>query len=187
MRLSLYVPDALWLRARETHPVSGNSRLVQSALECLVADSRPSFLEGPPPAIAERLRRLQARLTGEARAAYQAGYDAGLDLAEVVDWWVLDQLAGAHWRLDPLLPSLSAGGVLDDLRRLLAERGQPASRDFVAELERGRDGDVRRAATFASGLVAALRDCFEAGAAVTVVSERGDGAPEPEPGEGPTA
>lgn len=170
MRLSLYVPDALWLRARETYPLSGNSRLVQAALECLVADSRPSFLEGPPPASAERLRRLQSRLTGEARVAYQAGYDAGLDLADVVDWWVIDQLASAHWRLDPVLSSLSAGGVLDDLRRLLAERGQPASRDFVAELERGPRVDTRRVATFASGLVAALRDCFYAGTAVAVVS-----------------
>jgi hypothetical protein len=179
MKLSIYIPDALWLRARETYRISGNSRLVQAALETLLADTRPSFLEGPPPASVERLRCLQSRLTEEARAAYEAGYDAGLELAEVLDWWVLDQLASAHWRLDSLLTSQSAGGVLDDLRRRLAERGQPASRDFVAELERGRDGDVRRAATFASGLVAALRDCFEAGTVVAVVSENGDASPEP--------
>jgi hypothetical protein len=179
MRLSIYIPDALWLRARETYRISGNSRLVQAALETLLADTRPSFLEGPPPASAERLRRLQSRLTEEARAAYEAGYDAGLEVAEVLDWWALDQLASADWRMDRLLAPQSASGVLDDLRRLLVERGRPASTDFVAELERGRDGDVRRAATFASGLVAALRDCFEAGTAVAVLSENGDAPPEP--------
>ena len=175
MRLSLYVPDALWLRARETYRIAGNSRLVQAALECLVADGRPGYLEGPPPASAAHLRRLQARFTDEARAAYQAGYDAGLDLAEVLDWWVLDQLASVQWRLDPLLSAHTAGGVADDLRRLLVERGDPAAATLVAELERGRDGDVRRAATFGSGLVAALRDCFEAGTAV--VSETVDEQP----------
>ncbi len=174
MRLSIYIPDALWLRARETYRISGNSRLVQAALETLLADKRPVFLKGPPPASAERLRRLQSRLSDEARAAYDAGYDAGLELADVLDWWVLDQLAGAHWFLDTLLTSPSASRVLDDLRRLLAERGQPGSRDFVAELQRGREGDVRRAATFASGLIEALHDCFEASTAVAVVSETGD-------------
>src|SRR5436189_226365 len=54
MRLSLYVPDALWLRARETYRIAGNSRLVQAALECLVADGRPGYLEGPPPAAGPR-------------------------------------------------------------------------------------------------------------------------------------
>ncbi len=178
MRLSLYVPDALWLRARETYRISGNSRLVQAALECLVADGRPSYLEGPPPGSRADLHRLQARLTEAARAVYEAGYEAGLDLAEVLDWWVLDQLAGAQWRLDPLLSAHIPGGVVDDLRRLLVERGQAASGDLVAELERGRDGDVRRAATFASGLLGALRDCFEAGSAVAVVSEIRDEPPE---------
>ena len=172
MRLSLYVPDALWLRARETYRTSGNSRLVQTALEGLVADARPSYLEGPPPECAERLRRLQERLTVEARAAYQAGYDAGLDVAEVLDWWALDQLACADWRLDQLLGTWHASGLLDDLRGLLAERTQPATRSFVAELARGKDGDLRRVATFTGGLVAALRDCFEGAAAVAVSDER---------------
>jgi hypothetical protein len=172
MRLSLYVPDALWLRARETYRTSGNSRLVQTALDGLVADARPNYLEGPPPECADRLHRLQERLTHEARAAYQAGYDAGLDAAEVLEWWALDQLACADWRLDQLLGSWRASGVLDDLRGLLADRPGAAACSFVAELERGKSGDLRRVATFASGLVAALRDCFEGAAAVAVTEER---------------
>jgi hypothetical protein len=168
MRVSLYIPDALWLRAREPYRISGNSRLVQTALECLVADARPKYLEGPPPACAGRLQRLQERLTVEARAAYEAGYEVGLDAAEVFDWWALDQLACADWRLDQLLGSWAASGVVDDLRRLLADRRQPGCAGFLAELERGKAGDLRRVATFAGGLVAALRDCFEGASAVAV-------------------
>src|SRR5437879_4037676 len=138
MRLSLYVSDALWLRARETYRTLGNSRLVQTALECLVADGRPSYLEGPPPECRDRLRRLQERLTGEARVAYHAGYDAGLDLAEILDWWALDQLACVDWRLDQVLGSWTASGLLDDLRGVLASRpGSRASASFQAELGRG--------------------------------------------------
>ena len=105
MRLSFSVPDALWLRARETYPIFGDSRLVQLAMECLVSDSRPNYLEGPPPESADRLRGIQARLSREARSAFEAGYDAGLDLADVLDWWALDQLAAVmrkHLGLDGL-------------------------------------------------------------------------------------
>ena len=175
MRLSFSVPDALWLRARETYPIFGDSRLVQIAMECLVADSRPNYLDGPVPEAADRLRQLQARLSREARSAFEAGYDAGLELAEVLDWPAFDALAAAHWRLDDVLSSPGSGGLADSLRALLAERTDEASTSFVAELERGqrcwRDADLRRVATFASGLVLAFRHCFEAGDVVLTADE----------------
>jgi hypothetical protein len=175
MRLSFSVPDALWLRARETYPIFGDSRLVQVAMECLISDSRPNYLEGPPPQSADRLRGLQARLSSEARSAFEAGYDAGLDLAEVLDWWTLDQLAAAHWHLDELLSSPAAAGLADSMRALLVQRDDQASASFVAELDRGRkcwkDADLRRVATFASGLVLALRHCFEAGDVAVVATD----------------
>jgi hypothetical protein len=174
MRLSFSVPDALWLRARETYPMFGDSRLVQVAMECLISDSRPDYLEGPPPESADRLRGLQARLSREARSAFGAGYDAGLDLADVLDWWTLDQLAAARWHLDDLLSSPAAAGLADSMLALLVQRDDQASAGFVAELERGRrcwkDADLRRVATFASGLVLALRHCFEAGDVAVVAT-----------------
>jgi len=175
MRLSFSVPDALWLRAREAYPIFGDSRLVQVAMECLIADSRPAYLEGPPPESADRLRGLQVRLSREARSAFEMGYDAGLELAEVLDWRTLDRLAAAHWRLDDVLSSPGSGSLADRLGALLAERTDEASACFVAELERGRrcwrDADLRRAATFAGGLVLALRQCFEAGDVVLTGDE----------------
>jgi len=175
MRLSFSVPDALWLRARETYPIFGDSRLVHVAMECLISDSRPNYLEGPPPESADRIRGLQARLSREARSVFEAGYDAGLDLADVLDWWTLDQLAAAHWHLDDLLSSPAAAGLADSMRALLVQRDDQASASFVAELERGRrrwkDADLGRVATFASGLVLALRHCFEAGDAAAVAAD----------------
>lgn len=175
MKLSFSVPDALWLRARETYPIFGDSRLVQVAMEYLIADSRPNYLEGPPPESADRLRCLRARLSSEAQAAFESGYDAGLGLAEVLDWWILDRLATAHWRLDDLLSSRSAHGLAESMRGLLVEREDQACAGFVAELERdgasGRNGDLRRVATFASGLVLALRHSFEAGAAAVMADD----------------
>jgi len=175
MRLSFSVPDALWLRARETYPIFGDSRLVHVAMECLISDSRPNYLEGPPPESADRIRGLQARLSREARSVFEAGYDAGLDLADVLDWWTLDQLAAAHWHLDDLLSSPAAAGLADSMRALLVQRDDQASASFVAELERGRrrwkDADLGRVATFASGLVLALRNCFEAGDVAVVAAD----------------
>ena len=158
MRLSLSVPDALWLRVCEAYPATPPSRLVQAALDWLVAEAETGYTAGPPAGAGEGLRRLTARLRDEARGLYEAGYQTGLELADVLEWWALEPLAAADWRLDALVRSDRAGAVVDELRGRLAASERAAARDLAAELEPGR-GDVRRAATFASGLVAALRDC----------------------------
>jgi len=90
MRLSLSVPDELWLRACETCPATPPSRLVQAALENLVSGAETGYAPGPPAGAEERIRRLEGRLREEARAAYQDGYETGLDLADVLEWWVLE-------------------------------------------------------------------------------------------------
>ena len=46
MRLSLSVPDDLWLRACETCPATPPSRLVQAALEHLVAGAETGYAPG---------------------------------------------------------------------------------------------------------------------------------------------
>ncbi|TMC12155.1 MAG: hypothetical protein E6J41_03720 [Chloroflexi bacterium] len=158
MRLSLSVPDALWLRVRESYPATPPSHLVQAALDWLVAEAETGYTSGPPAGACDRLRRLSLRLRDEARELYEAGYQTGLELADVLEWWALEPLAVADWRLDALVRSGRSGAVVDELRARLAASDRPAARDLAAELEPGR-GDVRRAATFASGLVAALRDC----------------------------
>lgn len=180
MKLSFSVPDPLWLRARDAYPICSDSRLVQAAIECLIADSRSNYLEGPPPESAGRLGCLRVRLSSEARAAFEAGYDAGLDLADVLDSWVLDRLATAQWRLDDLMGSQSALGLAECMRARLVERGGSACASFVAELGRGnsagQDADLRRVATFASGLVLGLRHSFEAGVTAMVAADAQDAA-----------
>lgn len=171
MRLSLSVPDALWLRAREAYPVSGPSQLVQTALGSMTARDQPLYREGPPPGAAGRLQQLRVRLAVEASASAQAGYAAGLHLADTLDWWVIDRLAAADWRLERLLALPQAAAVLEQMRDVLVKSHAEAARELIAEIERGPRGDVRRAATFASACLAALRDCFEDVSARVVVDE----------------
>ncbi len=157
MRLSLSVPDALWLRVCEAYPATAPSRLVQAALDWLVAEAETGYMAGPPAGTGEVLQRLSLRLRDEARGAYEDGYQTGLEFADVLEWWALEPLAAAGWRLETLVRSGSAA-VLDELRGRLAASDRPAARELALELEPGR-GDIRRVATFVSGLVAALRDC----------------------------
>jgi len=158
LRLSLSVPDALWLRVCEAYPATPPSRLVQAALDWLVAEAETGYKTGPPPGAGERLNRHSLRLRDQARALYEAGYQTGLELADVLEWWALEPLAAADWRLEALVRSGRAGAVVEELRARLAASDLAAARDLAAELVPGH-GDVRRAATFAGGLVAGLRDC----------------------------
>ncbi|HXM55771.1 MAG TPA: hypothetical protein VOB72_10310 [Candidatus Dormibacteraeota bacterium] len=159
MRLSLSVPDALWLRACEACPDTPPSRLVQAALEHLLADAETGYVPGPPAGAGARVRRLERRLRSEARSAYEEGYETGLDLADVLEWWALERLAAVGWRADRLAMAGTADPVLEELRAHLTERDRPAAQRLAAELGQGQAGDVRRAATFVDGLLAALRDC----------------------------
>lgn len=159
MRLSLSVPDELWLRACETWPATPPSRLVQAALEHLLADADTGYVPGPPASAGERLRRLEQRLRREARTVYLEGYETGLELADVLEWWALERLGAAGWRMESLVRNGVADPVLEELRGRLAEIGRPSAQGLADELEPGRVGDVRRAATFVVGLLAALRDC----------------------------
>ena len=157
MRLSLSVPDALWLRVCEAYPATAPSRLVQAALDRLVADAETGYVAGPPADAGELLQRLSLRLRDEARGAYEDGYQTGLELADELEWWALEPLAAAGWRLETVVRSGSAA-VVEELRSRLAASLRPAARELAAELDPGR-GDIRRVATFVTGLVAALRDC----------------------------
>jgi hypothetical protein len=160
MRLSLSVPDALWLRVCEAYPATPPSRLVQAALDRLVAEAEAGYVAGPPPDSADRMRRTAQRLRAEARGAFEDGYQTGLELADVLEWWALEPLATGDRRLETLARSDRAGAALEELRIQLAVSERPAARALAAELVQDGTGDVRRVATFASGLMSALRDCM---------------------------
>src|SRR6266498_3601683 len=125
MRLSLSVPDALRLRARETCPATPPSRLVQAALERLLADAETGYVPGPPAGAVERLQQLEQRLRGEARQSFEDGYATGLELADVLEWWALERLAAADWRLESLTRTGPPSAVLEELRSRLAESDRP--------------------------------------------------------------
>ena len=133
--------------------------MVQSALERLLADAETGYVPGPPAGSDDRLRELERRLRSEARQSFEEGYVTGLELADVREWWALERLAAADWRLESLTRTAGASAaVLDELRGRLAESERPAARRLAEELDSAA-GDVRRVATFAGGLLAALRDC----------------------------
>jgi hypothetical protein len=97
MKLSIYVPDELWQRARQASDENPSS-LVQTALERWLGNElkRPPYYESPPPD-ALRIKQLRDRLEREARALYREGYEEGLRLAEELNWSQLDRLAAVHW------------------------------------------------------------------------------------------
>jgi hypothetical protein len=171
--LSLSVPDALWLRVCEAYPATPPSRLIQAALDWLVAEAETGYRAGPPDGAGELLRELSARLREEARLAYEEGYQSGLELADVLEWWALEPLATADWRLETVVRSGRAVAAVDELRIRLTASERPAARALAAELEPG--GDIRRSATFVGGLLAALRDCSVDAIVLSAA------APDPEP------
>jgi hypothetical protein len=87
-KLSVYVTDELWQRAkavsRPGRAKQNNSQVVQWALEQLVNEQetrRASFASAAAPDSA-RLAQVIERLLTEAKAEYESGYSAGLELAE---------------------------------------------------------------------------------------------------------
>jgi predicted transcriptional regulator len=89
-KLSVYVPDELWARVKDT--ASGekvkNSQLVQDALEQMVNDreaERASLRLGAA-LDQDRLAAVVRRLRAGARAEFEEGYEGGLDLAQSLDF-----------------------------------------------------------------------------------------------------
>jgi hypothetical protein len=111
VRLSLSVPDALWLRACQARPATPPSRLVRAALEHLLEDAEAGFVPGPPPGAGERLRRLERRLRSEALTVYDEGYETGLDLVDTLEWWAVERLAAELEGDGPYVATFKAGLV----------------------------------------------------------------------------
>jgi hypothetical protein len=111
-KLSVYVTDELWQRAKTVPRPGGdkpnNSQVVQWALEQLVKEqeTRRAALSSSAAPDTARLASVVERLRAEAKAEYEQGYSAGLELAEglgfddlrvVMNAGGLDNADGREW------------------------------------------------------------------------------------------
>jgi hypothetical protein len=98
-KLSVYVPDELWERVKET--ASGekpkNSQLVQMALEQMVNDREAERASYFLNALLDqdRLSAVVEKLRAGARAEFEEGYEGGLHLAEALDFADLRAIVNA--------------------------------------------------------------------------------------------
>jgi hypothetical protein len=153
MHISAYVPDGLWAAACAVHPAARPSIIARQAVEALIE----AHADGPIRLDADQLRLTEAaidRLRADAGQWAALGYRAGLQLAQSLEWWALDQIAGVGWTLAEM-PSLSSWSMIrDDLRESLAF-ADAFSADLFAELGRPSP-NLRRFSVFSDGVRSAL-------------------------------
>jgi hypothetical protein len=151
MHISAYVPDGLWSAACATYPTEKASSITRRAVESLIE----AHADGPIRLDADQVRLTQAatdRLCLDAARWADLGYAAGLQLAQSLEWWALDQIANVGWTLAEM-PSLSSWSMIrDDLRTSLTG-SFPAS--LVTELHRSAP-NLGRFSMFSDGMRSAL-------------------------------
>jgi hypothetical protein len=149
-KLSLYIPDDLWERARAVDPSLNQSQVAQRALqhwlETRPTGESPAF-ERPADAVPVPEGLVQ-RFAGEAREQYQAAYRAAFQLAERISWRSLDELASRGW---DWASWLRHGG-----RDVL-----PALPAFLREGDAEAASSRRRYTTSTQGVIDGLRDIWE--------------------------
>jgi hypothetical protein len=154
MHLSVYVPERLWLAAQSAFPGEGASSLARLGIEALISASN-SGGEGPPSlSQVARAEGVIRKLAEEAGRWTDLGYRAGLNLAQTIEWWVLEQMAGVGWALAEMPALVSWPIIRDDLLATLA----PAS-DLAGALIAGLQADrpeLSRFSAFAGGMRLAL-------------------------------
>jgi hypothetical protein len=98
MKLSVSVPDELWERAQMSRPDLNNSRLVQEALDQLTRPASSAGFSLDRPATAEEgFAKAKEQFATLARAEFERGYQAAVDLAPSLGWWNLQRLAESHF------------------------------------------------------------------------------------------
>ncbi len=97
MKQSVYIPDDLWERVQR-QPDFKLSQFVQQALrERFVGRSRPYAM--PDPSMARSTEVVRQHAMGQMKAAYQFGYEMGLDAAAQLSWRAFMDLAETGWDL----------------------------------------------------------------------------------------
>jgi hypothetical protein len=153
MHISAYVPDGLWSAACAAYPAERPSSIARQAVEALIE----AHAHGPIRLDADQLRLTQLavdRLRTDAAKWSELGFHTGLQLAQSLEWWALDQIANVGWTLAEM-PSLSSWSIIrDDLGASLAVAGEFAT-CLLVELDRP-DPNLRRFSVFSDGMRAAL-------------------------------
>jgi len=146
-KLSLYIPDDLWNRARAVDPALNQSQVAQRALRHWIdaQEARPPAAFEPPPDAAPPSEGLVRRFANEARDQYQAAYRAAMELAERLSWRSLDDLASRGW----------------DWAAWLRHGGRDVAGTLPAWLSDREPVAKRRNTTSIQGLVDGLRDIWE--------------------------
>ena len=153
MHISAYVPDGLWSAACAAYPAERPSSIARHAVESLIE----AHANGPIRLGPDQARLTQAaidRFSVDAARWSALGYRAGLQLAQSLEWWALDQIANVGWTLAEM-PSLSSWSMIrDDLRGSLVFAGGFAA-CLVAELDRPVP-NLRHFSVFSDGMRSAL-------------------------------
>src|SRR5689334_21928321 len=95
MKLSASVPDELWDEARSLAQDSTTSAVIQEALRRWVNQSRPAsqYAEGLPEDVVAALHQTRERLGEEAQMESKRGYVYGVQCAQRLPWWAIEDLA----------------------------------------------------------------------------------------------
>jgi len=156
-KLSLYVPDDLWSRARSVDPTLNQSQVAQRALQHWIEaqpSRQPQAFEPPADAVPV-LDGLVQRFASEAREQYQAAYRSAFQLAERISWGSLDELASRGW----------------DWAAWLRHGGRDVVPSLPAWLQEGEPeahSSRRWNTTSMQGVIDGLRDIWESVQAVPV-------------------
>ena len=158
MRISVYVPDGLWVSSRAAFPDESISEIARRAVRSLIAAANAPGPIFPTPAQRRLVEAEIASKEAEAGSWFELGYGAGLHLAQNLEWWVLEQMELVGWTLAEMCGLASWTIIRDDLRAFLT--GQLAA---VAALATGLIAELdqvvprlRGYAVFGNGLRRAL-------------------------------
>ena len=171
MKATIYVPDELWERAKQSHAIANTSQLIQQALSVL-ADSRakgPDYAAELPENVAETMAAVRDHYSQEARARFGVGYRAGLAYLDEgkAPWHAIQALEEAdfdikRW-LAPWVRSFlddSTNGRRADWPHWLAILGKD---EYLGQIGRPIEGDGWYPdRTYLQGFAGALRDVWRA-------------------------
>lgn len=101
-KLSVYIADELWNKAKALEPSDGPSQILQAALAEMIerAQARPYAVLSDQ--IRESQEKAAARVAGRLAEAYQVGYELGLSFAADLTWDVLSVFAGVGFDLSKM-------------------------------------------------------------------------------------